>query len=107
MIFAKDERERLTRILKQAYQEKEKVEVGDLRPEDIMRCIREVSEIQPAPRFLEMFEPFLWRLAPVVCLLILALAAMLLALDVTSGYDVFEILMNGKGELTLAQMFGG
>ena len=100
------EHEKLKRILTQAYQEKEKIEVGDLWPEGIMRRIREFGAIQPTPGFLEMFEPFVWRLAPVVSLLILGLIVVLLALDFTSGYDVFQLLMNGKEELTLAQMLG-
>jgi len=98
-------REKLWAILRQAYQEKEKLEVGHLWTEGIMCHIRELGSTVPRPRFWEMFEPFIWRLAPVVCVLILILTVVLIAFDLTSGYDPFQIFMNGKEELTLAQLF--
>ena len=103
----KDEHERVKRILRQAYHGKETIEVGDLHPEGIMRRIREFGAIQSTPRFLDTFEPFVWRLAPVVCLLILALTAVLVVFDFSSVHDPFQIFMNGKEELlTLAEIFG-
>jgi hypothetical protein len=39
--------------------------------------------------------------------LILALTGVLLVLDLAPGYDVFQLLMNGKEEIILAQMVGG
>jgi hypothetical protein len=72
-----------------------------------MQRIRKLGAIQPTPTFPEMFEPFVWRLAPVVSLLIVGLIVVLLAIDFTPGHDVFQLLMNGREELTLAQLFGG
>jgi hypothetical protein len=99
--------EMLKGILRQVYQEKEKIEVADVAPEDIMRRIRRLGTLQPSPSFLEMFQSFVWRLAPIVCLLILVLTAVSLAVDFASGHDVFQVLMNGREELTLAQLFEG
>lgn len=103
----KDEHEKLKGILRQAYWEKEKIEVADLWTEDLMCRIRELGEITPAPRFLEMFEPFVWRLVPVVCVLLFVLIGVFLTLDFTSGNDLFHIFMNGNEELTLVQVFPG
>ena len=99
--------EKLKGILRQAYQEKEKIEVADVAPEDIMRRIRKLGTLQPAPRFLEMFGSFVWRLAPIICLLIFVLTAVSLAVDFVPSHDVFQVLMNGREELTLVQLFEG
>jgi hypothetical protein len=107
MSFSKEEQERLTGILRQAYPKKENPEMGDLWTDDLMRRIGEFGAIQSAPRFLTMFEQIVWQLAPVISLLILALTGVLLVLDLAPGSDVFQFLMNGKEEITLSQMLGG
>ena len=99
--------ETLKGILRQAYQEKEKIEIVDAGPEEVMRRIRKVGAFQPAPSFLEMFGSFVWRLAPIVCLLILVLTAVSLAVDFAPRHDVFQVLMNGREELTLVPLFEG
>ncbi len=106
MSFSKEEHEKVKGILRQAYQEKENLEMGDLWPDDLLRRIGESGAIQSAPRFLTMFEQIVWQLVPVISLLILALTGVLLVLDLAPGYDVFQLLMNGKEEITLSQMLG-
>jgi hypothetical protein len=106
MSFSKQEQEKLKGILKQAYQEKENLEIGELWRDDLRERLRGIGSIQPIPQFLTMFAQFVWQLAPVISLLILALTGVLLALDLTSGYDVFQLLLNGKEEFTLSQMLG-
>jgi hypothetical protein len=104
--FSKQEQEKLKSILRQTYRDKESLEVGGLRPEDFRDRLTEIGTIQPIPEFLAVFAQFVWRLAPVISLLILAFTGVLLALDLTSGYDVFQVLMNGREEPTLSQMLG-
>jgi len=106
MSFSKEEHEKLKGILRQAYQEKENLEMGDLWPDALMHRIGGFGAIQSAPRFLTMFEQIVWQLAPVISLLILALTGVLLVLDLAPEYDVFQLLMNGKEEFTLSQMLG-
>jgi hypothetical protein len=102
----KDKEEALREILRQAYLEKENVEVGDRWQEEAMRRIRELGAIEAASSSLVMFEQFVWRLAPLTCLLILGLAVLLSSLDFISGYDIIQLLMDGTEELTLNQFFG-
>jgi len=106
MSFSKQEQEKLKSVLRQAYRDKENLEIGVLRQEDFRDRLRGIGTIQPIPQFLTMFAQFVWQLAPVISLLILALTGVLLALDLTSGYDVFQLLMNGKEEFTLSQTLG-
>jgi len=102
----KDEHEALREILRQAYQERENVEVGDHWQEEVMHRIRELGEIEARPSSLVMFEQLVWRLAPVTCLLILGLTLLLSSFDFISGYDVIQLLMNSTEEITLNQFFG-
>lgn len=106
MKFSKQEQEKLKSILRQAYQEKEKPRIDELWQGDLMHRIWGLAKMQSPPRFLTVFEKFVWKLAPVISLLILALTGVLLVLDLASGYDVFQFLLNGKEEFSLSQMFG-
>lgn len=101
-----NEDEMLEEILKKAYQQKEKIEVGDQWQKDTMRRVRELGALQPTPSFAVMLEELVWRLAPVTCLLILGLAVLFALVDFTSGYDAFQLLMNGTDELTFALLAG-
>ena len=102
----KHEDEELRQVLRRAYQEREKAEVTDQWQEEVMRRIRELGKIEASPSFLAMFEQLVWRLVPVICLLILGLTVLLSSFDFISGYDVIELLINSTEEITLNQFFG-
>ena len=106
MTSIKDEHDQLREILRRAYRDKEKVEVGDHWQEEVMRRIRELGGREERPSPLLMFEQFVWRLAPLTCLLIVGLTVLLSNFDFTSGDDVIQLLMNGTDEITLNQFFG-
>jgi len=106
MTQRKDEHEALTEILRRAYQEREKVEVGDQWQEGVMRRIGELAVVEAESSSLLMFEQLVWRLFPVTCLLILGLTMLLSSFDFISGYDVIQLLMNSTEEITLNQFFG-
>ena len=106
MSFSKPEQEKLKSLLRKAYQARENLELGELWPADLRDRLRGIGIQQPIPRFLPVFAQFVWRLAPVISLLIVALTGILLALDWTSGYDAFQLLMNGREEFTLSPMLG-
>lgn len=100
MSSPKTEDEVLKAILKKAYQQKEEVEVGDQWQKHAMQSVRELGPLEPTVSFAVMLEQLVWRLAPVTCLLILGLAVLFAFVDFTSGYDVFQLLMNGTEEIT-------
>ena len=106
MTPGKHEQEALREVLRRARQEKDNLEIGDQWQEAVMRRIREFGPIETKPGFLLMFEQFVWRLAPVMCLLIIGLAVLLSSVNFTPGYDAFQLLMNGSEELTLVQFLG-
>ena len=102
----KTEDEVLQAILRKAHKEKENLEVGDQWQQEVMRRVRELGALQPTPSFSEMLEQQVWRLAPVTCLLIVGLTVLFAVSDFTSGYEVFQLFMNGTEELTFAQYVG-
>ena len=102
----KTEDEIMKVILRKAYRQKENVEVGDQWQQEVMRRVRELGALQSTPSFPEMLEQLVWRLAPVTCLLIFGLTVLFAVSDFTSGYEAFQLLMNGTEELTFAQYVG-
>ena len=101
----KHEDEALRQVLRRAYQDREKVEVTDQWQEEVMRRVRNTGPIEATPSFLLMFERLVWRLAPVICLLILGLTLLLSSVNFAPGDDAVQLLMNGTEEPTLVQFF--
>jgi len=100
------ELEVLKKILRQAYHEKENVEVGEQWQLNAMRRIRGLGPIKTETNFFMLFEQFFWRLTPATCILILISVALLFKLDFIPEYDVFASLIYDTEEVTLAQLFG-
>jgi hypothetical protein len=97
--------ERLLKILKTAYFEKEKLEIGDRWQEEAMRRIRTSGKRKAEPSPSMVFSQFTWKLAPATVLLILVLTAFLVGSGFISGVEEFGFAFNGTEELNLAQIF--
>jgi hypothetical protein len=106
MTSIKHQDKRLRNILRRAYREKEKVEVGDQWQEEVMRRIGELGELEASTSYLVMLEQLVWRLVPVTCILIIGLTVLLSSFDFISGYDVIQLTMNSTEQITLNQFFG-
>jgi hypothetical protein len=106
MTTIKHQHQALRELLRRAYREKEKVEVGDQWQEEVMRRVGELGEIEASPSYLVMLEQLVWRLVPVTCILIIGLTVLLSSIDFISGYDVIHLTMNSTEQITLNQFFG-
>ncbi|MEJ2364429.1 MAG: hypothetical protein P8075_18380 [Deltaproteobacteria bacterium] len=106
MTTSKHQRQALRELLRRAYREKEKVEVGDQWQEEVMRRIGELGEIEVSPSYLVMLEQLVWRLVPVTCILIIGLTVLLSSFDFISGYDVIQFTMNSTEQISLNQFLG-
>ena len=93
-------------LLRRVYHEKENVEIDDKWRLNVMDHIRSIGPIKTTPNHITLFEQFLWRLAPVACLLIIVLAILLLEVDFTPEYEVFASLINGVEPVSLEQLLG-
>jgi hypothetical protein len=107
MKISGNELETLSRILKQAYHEKEKFEVGVQWQNRVMAAVRQMGPVESMPRFIPTFEHLVWRLAPVTSLLMLGLAAVSMAMDAVIEYDLLQLFVSAIEESTLAHLFGG
>ena len=96
---AKDER--LLKRLREAYLAKETLEVGNQWQEDVMHRIRKIEKTGIAQSASAGFTQFTWKLAPVAALLILVLTTFLIGSGLTSGYEMFEFILEGIEELAL------
>jgi hypothetical protein len=106
MKISRDEQEKLTQILRQAYQGKERLEVGMQWHNRAMAAIRQMGPVGSAASFLPTFEHLVWRLAPATSLLMVGLAALSVAMDVVYEYDLFQLFLNVIEDSALAHIFG-
>jgi hypothetical protein len=100
------QREKLKELLRQAYRAREHREVGTGWQKSLMARVREIGPFQPEARFLPTFERFVWRLAPVMCLLALVLIAAFVGFEFASWEDPIHLLVNGAEESMLSRLFG-
>ena len=94
----------LKKILLQAYHEKEKLELSDRWPMNVMGRVRRIGPLQAKPDPLMQFGQFVWRLTPVTCLLIIMSAAVLLKFDFTPDYSVLISFITDAEEISLVQL---
>jgi hypothetical protein len=94
---------KIKKALAAAYREKEKAAVGELWQTRVMGRIRRLGPLYPATSYLEFFERFLWRLAPVACVLILILAAIFIHMDFISEYEMAKIFFDDPADISLFQ----
>ena len=97
-------REDLRELLRRIYKGKEYAQIDQRWKRGLMTRIREIGPPERGPLFLPSFERLVWRLAPVMALLAIALAALLVNLDANSASDALQMLTRGVEELTLAQL---
>ena len=94
----------LKRILLQAYHEKEKLELSDRWQVNVMRRVKNLGPLKKEPEPLGQFTQFVWRLAPVTCLLIIVSTVVLLKFDFTPEYNVLISFVPDAEEISLVQL---
>ena len=83
------------------YREKEKIEVDERWQVRVMDHIRSLDPLYPKTNFFEVFQRFLWRLAPIACALILLLGAALSQLDTVSDDELTKVFLEDPADYTL------
>ena len=99
----KEDHIKIRRVLAAAYREKEKAVVSEFWQTRVMGHIGSLGPLYPATSYLEFFEPFLWRLAPVAGALILILAAIFMQMDFIPEYEMAKILFDDPADFSLFQ----
>jgi len=96
--------EKLTVMLRKAYREKENRPSGDQWQGEVMRRVRKLGPLLPRPDPLVAFGQFVWRLAPVTCLLIVVSTVLLLNFDFTPDYNALISAIPDAEEVSLVQL---
>jgi hypothetical protein len=73
---------------------------------DTMRQIRQIGSLAGNPGYFLQFGQNIWRLAPVACILIIALTAMVIQADFIPQDAVLTVFDYDLEELTLKQVVG-
>ena len=105
MKFTKDDHGKVLKSLKTAYHEKDKIEVGGQWQQNVMRDIRQLAPQGSETNGYIFFSQFLWRAAPVVCMLILIVGAFIINLDFMTEYELANLLTSDPFESTTIESF--
>ncbi len=97
--------DRLLSVWQRVYLSREIITVGDQWQTAVMRRIRLIGPFGYRPGFTELFEQMVWRLAPAMSLLVIALVVVFLVSGLTQGND-FLAFLNDPEEVDLAQLLG-
>jgi hypothetical protein len=102
----KDAYTRLDNALKRAFRDKEKAKPSEDWQQNVMRHIRSLEPHSVTTNCLDLFEQFVWRFAPVACVLILVLAICIINLGLVPEYEVVKLFVKDPIEFSYVQMFG-
>ena len=94
----------LKKILLQTYHEKEKLELSDRWQVNVMRRVKNLDPLQSKSDLLMRFGPFVWRLTPVTCLLIILSMVILLKFNFTLEHNLLVSLITNVEEFTISQL---
>jgi len=97
--------DRLRRLLRVAYHEKEKLETGNQWQHAAMHRIRTLNLQDSPPGFGFLLGSLVWRMAPVMVVLIAAAGIVLANYGIVPGYDLYEALGYEPGNTELWQIF--
>ena len=96
--------DRLIDVFRRVHSEKNAAVVDDRWQLEVMRRIRNIEPAELRANFLVMFEEFIWRLSPVACVLLIALAIILMQTDFTSDNEIFSLFLNNSDEISLGEI---
>ncbi|TFG92242.1 MAG: hypothetical protein E4H15_04150 [Syntrophobacterales bacterium] len=103
----KDNTTKVMKALSVAYREKDTVHAGELWETRVMGHIRSLAAPASPANFSALFGRFVWRAAPVACLLIVALTVGLVTLDYAPEYEITATFMTDPIESTVEQLWEG
>jgi hypothetical protein len=102
----RDNTTKIREALSAAYREKETVHTGELWETRVMGHVRSLRAPASPADFCALFGRFVWRFAPVACLLIIALTVGLVNLDYAPEYEMTATFMADPIESTVEQFWG-
>lgn len=96
---------KLRRALASAYRDKEDAEVDDLWQVRVMGHIRSLSPSYSMTSYLELFQRFIWQLAPVAFVLVLLLGIVVSKVDFISDYEIVKMFIDDPADFSLLALY--
>ena len=103
----KENTTKIIEALGAAYRENNTVHTGEFWETRVMGHIRSLDAPTSPANFSTLFGRFVWRAAPVACLLIIALTVGLVTLDYAPEYEITATFMTDPIEGTVEQLWRG
>jgi hypothetical protein len=98
---------KVMRFLTFAYNQKEKLEVGDMWQTRVMGHVLSLGPLCTKTNYFELFQQFVWKLTPVTFLLIGLLGLALVKMDFYSDYEFTKSFVSTSTDfITLAMNSG-
>ena len=101
-----DREAQLREALRTAYQNRGAMDLDDLWQAKVMAHIRSLKSTDYQMDFSMIFNRFIWRFTPVVCLLIIMLTAVLVKFDFTPEYELTRGYITDTVQFVTGQLWG-
>ncbi len=92
---------KINKVLSAAYREKENVEVDELWTTRVMSHIRSLGLQYPRTGYLGFFQQFVWKIAPVACVVALLLGVAIVQMDLAPDYELTKMFVEDPADLSL------
>ena len=92
---------------KTAHREKEGIHIRESLKTDVMNLVRNEINDDDRVGFFDLFQQFLWKLAPVTCVLALLLGILLSRIDVVSDSEFVRLFINNPSDMSLLSLYDG
>jgi hypothetical protein len=97
---------KIRKMLSDAYWGKEDLSIDNGWQDKLMSRIREMGSVPTKALFWPAFEQLVWRIAPVTCVMVVAVTAVLVRLYITTQYNGLQLIASYVEELVIKQIFG-
>jgi hypothetical protein len=99
--------ERVMNALIPAYNQKEKLEVGDMWQTRVMGHVLNMGTVYAKADYFELFQQFVWKLTPVAFVLIGLLSIALIKMDFIPDYEFTKAFVSNSSDLVTLAMNSG
>lgn len=95
----------LIKALKTTYLERENIHVSDHWKIRVLNNIRVNTFYDAKLRYFDLFQQFVWKIAPVACILIIILGIAITRIDFLANFKLFKTLINDPSDLSIFSLF--
>ncbi len=94
-------------LFKEVHRDKERLPVSDKWQANAMRLVRNDAGTRLQTDFFDIFQGFVWKLAPVSCILVLLLGFLMIHTNTLSDFEMAKIFINDPSDLSFISLYNG